>query len=111
MWRRRLVDHELVGADGDLLARFGGALELVAGLGDFLLRIALLDGRNHAAHRVELLEIIERAVLHVERQPLDEVRAAQRIDGLGHAGFVSDDLLRAQRDAHGFFRGQRQASS
>jgi hypothetical protein len=59
-----------------------GALELVAGLGDFLLRIAALDGLHHAAHGVELVEVVERALFHVERHALHEVRAAQRIDGL-----------------------------
>ena len=31
------------------------------------------------------------------RQPLDEIRAAERIDDVGDAGLVRDDLLRPQR--------------
>ena len=39
-------------------------------------------------------------------QVLDQIRAGQRIDGIGHAGFVGDDLLGAQRHAHGFLGRQ-----
>ena len=41
-------------------------------------------------------------------QALDVVAAPERVHGLRHARFVSDDLLRTQRDARGLFRGQRQ---
>ena len=34
---------------------------------------------------------------------LDKVRAAQWIDGVGHAALFGDDLLSAQRDRNGFF--------
>ena len=39
---------------------------------------------------------------------LDRVRPAQRVDGVGDAGFCGDDLLRAERDPRGFFGRQRQ---
>src|SRR6266436_8039887 len=96
------LDRELVDADDDFLVRFGGSLVLIGGLGDFLLRVAALDGFHHASHLVELVEILESACLHVERGFLDEVRAAERIDRLRDAAFVGDDLLRAKRDAGRF---------
>ena len=46
--------------------------------------------------------------LHVERQLLDEIRAAERIDHVGDAALVRDDLLRAQRERRGLGRRQRQ---
>jgi hypothetical protein len=49
-----------------------------------------------------------RALLHVERQPLDEVGPAERIDDVHDAALVRDDLLRAQRDGGGLGRRQRQ---
>ena len=41
-------------------------------------------------------------------QVLDQVRARQRIDRIGHARFVGDDLLGAQRHPHRFLGRQPQ---
>ena len=79
---------------------------LVTGLGNFFLRISALDGFDHAAHLVELIEVIEGAVFHVEGLLLDEVAAAEWIDSLGCARLEGNDLLGAQCDARSFFGGQ-----
>ena len=55
-----------------------------------------------------VVEVVLRAALHVERQPLDEIRAAERIDDAGDAALVRDDLLRAQRQRRRFLGRQRQ---
>ena len=68
-----------------LLAALDGLLEPVGALGDLPLREALLDGRDHAAHAVDRVEVRQRLGFHVARQPLDEVRAAERIDDVGDA--------------------------
>ena len=41
-------------------------------------------------------------------QSFDAISSGEGIDGLGHARFVSENLLRAQRNASGQFRWQRQ---
>src|SRR5271156_1063529 len=104
--RRLFFDGEIIHTDGDLLVGFNGALVLVAGLGNFFLRISTLNGFDHTAHLIEFLEVIEGAVFHVEGLLLDEVASAEWIDSLGHTRLESNDLLRAQRDARSFFGGQ-----
>ena len=103
-----LFDGKIIHADHDLLFGLHRALILVRSFGNFFLREAILNGLDHAAHGVEPVKVVERALLHIERELFQEVRAGQRIDGLRHAGFVGNDLLRAQRDARRFLRGQRQ---
>ena len=83
-------------------------LEAVGALGDFLLWIAALDRLHHAAHPIDRVEVRQRFLFEVVRQPLDEIRAAQRIDDVGHAGFVGDDLLRPQRQRRRFGGRQRE---
>ena len=83
----------------DALALLELALELVRSRGDLALRVALLDRRDHAAHLVDALDVLERLGLELVREPLDEVAAAERIDGVRDAALVRDDLLRAERDA------------
>ena len=88
--------------------RLDRLLEAVGRLGDLLLRIALLDRLDHPAHAVDGVEVLAGAALHVERQLLEEVRAAERIDHVGDAAFGGDDLLRPQREGCRFRGGQRQ---
>ena len=51
--------------------------------------------------------VIAGAALDFVGERFDEIRAAERIGGVGDAGFVRDDLLRAQGDRGGGFGGQR----
>ena len=50
---------------------------------------------------LDALEVAARLLLHLPRQRLDEVAAAQRIDGVGDAGLVGQHLLRAQGQRDG----------
>ena len=52
------------------------------------------------------VEVVERALLHIEGQPLHKIRSTQRVDGIGNARFIGQDLLRAQGDAGRIFRRQ-----
>src|SRR5262249_9006477 len=107
-FRLFLFDVEVVGAYDDLFVGFDGALVLVRGFGNLFLRIAVLDGAHHAAESVKFLEVVERALFHIDRQLFEEVGSAEGIDGLRDAGFVGNDLLRTQGDAGGFGGGQSQ---
>ena len=82
---------------------------MVGGFSDLFLRISPLDRLDHAAHRIEFVEVVECAPLHFEGQTFQKVRTTQRIDRLRHSRFISDDLLGAQRDACRFLgrQGQR----
>ena len=71
--RRFFFDHEFVCAHDDFFFGFGGALVLVGSFGNFFLRIAALDGFDHAAHGVELAEIVEGALFHFERQGFKKI--------------------------------------
>ena len=99
--------QKVVDADQDAFVGVDFLLVAVCGIGDFALWEAALDGVEHAAQRVNLGKVVEAALFHTIGQRFDHVAAAQRIDGVGHAALVGDDLLRSQRDAHGFFRRQR----
>ena len=65
--RRFLLDHKIVHADDDLLLSLHRSLILIGRLGNFFLWIPALDGLDHPAYRVELAEVIEGAVLHLQR--------------------------------------------
>lgn len=77
------------------------ALVAIGGFGDLALEEAALDGRQHAAHLVDLAEVGQRLLLHAIGLRLDEEGAAQRVDCVGHAGLFGNDLLRAQGDSDG----------
>src|SRR5262245_59204017 len=81
--RRLVVLDVVVDADDDLLPPLDRLLELVRRLGDLALREALLDGLDHPAHPVDDVEVVVRAALHVEGEPLEEVRPAERVDHVG----------------------------
>jgi hypothetical protein len=67
---------------------------------DAPLEPAFLGELDRAAVLVDVVDDLEDLALVLRRQALDVVRAAQRVDDVGGAGLVGDDLLRAQRDAH-----------
>ena len=98
----------LVDADDDAPARVDLGLQLVGGVGDLALGVVLLDRRDHPAELVDLGEVVVGLALELVGQRLDEVGAAERVDRVRHAGLVGDDLLGAQRDAHGLLGRQRE---
>ena len=79
----------------------------VGGFRNFALRVAAFDGLDHAAHGVDLADVIPRAALDFVGERFDEIGAAERVNRVDHAGFVGNDLLGAQGDGGGKFRGQR----
>ena len=83
------------------LVRLQLALLLVGRVGDLRLREAGLDRRDHAAHLVDLREVAPRRLLGPVGQRLDEIRSAERIDRVRHAGLLGDDLLLPQREQGG----------
>src|SRR5919204_4841476 len=91
-WYRLVLFGEVVvHADDDLLAQLDGLLEAVSALGNLSLRKASFDRLHHPAHAINPIEVLESAVLHVLREALDEIRATERINEVGHATFVRDD--------------------
>src|SRR3712207_8870382 len=52
-----------------------------------------------------------RSLLQAVGERLDEVAAAERVDGVRHARLVGDDLLRAQGDAHRLLGRERERRS
>src|SRR5271165_2956732 len=63
---RALFDHEFVDPDHYFFAGLDRALVLVGRLGDLFLRISALDRLYHAAHGIELAEVVPRAVFHLQ---------------------------------------------
>ena len=82
------------------------ALDAVGGLLDLALLEAALDGRERAAHRVDLVEVGRRGGLELVGQRLDEPGAGQRVRRLGDAGLVGDDLLGPEGEPGGLHRRQ-----
>ncbi len=77
-------------------------------VGDFLLEEARLNGRDDAANLFDALEISLGLALHLIRQRLHEVAAAERVDRVRDAGLVGEQLLCAQCKPSGSVSGQRE---
>ena len=95
--------------DADDLALLGLelALQLVGGIGDLSLRESRLEGANHATHLVDLADVGPRALLGLVGERLDEVGAAERVDGVGHARLLGQDLLLTQGEQRGILARNR----
>ena len=108
---QRVLDLDVVldvavDADHDVLL---GAVALVVAEGRLLdLVLDERDGVDRAAELVDALDQLPRAALDLGGQRLDVVGAGERVDGVGGARLVGDDLLRAQRDLGGALGGQRE---
>src|SRR5579864_7809932 len=107
---RRLVTLglEAVDPDHDLLQAVDRLLEVIGGVLDFTLHVTKLDSAQRAAEMVDLGQVSVGARLDLVGERLDEIRAGQRVDGVGHPGLVADDLLSAQGNARRFFGRQAQ---
>ena len=106
-FERLFLRDVIVHADHDFFFLVERDLIAIGGFGDFALRVAALDRGDHAAEGVDLFDVVPGAALDFVGQRFDEVGAAERIDGVGDAGFVGDDLLGAQRDRRREFGRQR----
>src|ERR1043166_1412721 len=98
--RQRLfaVLDVLVDPDVDVPPLLDVLLELIGGLRNLKLRVALFNRGNHPAAPLDLRENLFALLLHLRRHRLDEVRARERIDEIGQPCFVREDLLRPERD-------------
>ena len=100
------VGHVLVHADDDVLLLLVALLVAPGRLLD--LGADERDALHRAAHLVDLVDQRLRRLLDLVGERLDEVGAGERVDGVGGAGLVGEDLLRAQRDPRGALAGQRE---
>src|SRR5205085_5211942 len=91
-----------------LLASLDRLLILISRLLNLALREALLHRRDHAAERINLSEVVERAVFHLFGQRLDEVRTAERVNRVYDASLFRDDLLCAKRNERRLIGRQRE---
>src|SRR5215212_2127296 len=101
----RLVDV-LVDADDDVLLLLVALLVAPGRLLDLVLDER--DRVDRAAELVDLRDQLAGALLDLARERLDEVGAGERVDRVGRARLVADDLLRAQRDLRGALGRQRE---
>ena len=97
----RLIQGEVVDAHNNAVAGVYLSLILERRLRDLALEVAVLNGRDDAAHVLDLAEVGVGFFFRLVGQRLDEVAAAQRVDGVCSARLMSDDLLGAQRQARG----------
>jgi len=87
--------RKFVHAYHDALMGIGLLLVAIRGIGNFTLWKAAFDGCQHSAHLVDPREIFESAALHAVRESFNRVGPSERVDGVGDATFVRDDLLRS----------------
>src|SRR4030042_1918795 len=97
-----------VDADDALFAGVHGLLIIIGGTGDLALNVSAADRFDGPAHLVNFLEILHRPVFYAVGEGLKEIRAGERVDGIGHAAFLGDDLLGPQGDPDRLLRGQGQ---
>jgi hypothetical protein len=106
--RRRLGLGEAIDADDHPLAGLDLLRVAKRGVLDLALDEALLHGRDRAAQLVDALDQLLAARLELVGERLDEVRAAERVGGVGDAGLIREDLLGPERDSRGALSGQRE---
>ena len=104
--RRRLLvrGHELVHAHDDPAPVLELPLVAVRRLLDLVLHEA--DRGDGPTHLVDLAQVGLGLPFDLGGQALDGERPAERVDDVGDAGLVGEDLLGAERDAHGAFGRQ-----
>ena len=106
--RFRLGD-EAVHADDHALSGLDLLLVPERGLCDLALEEVLLDRSHDTAELLDPLEVLIRLPLELVRERLEEVGAAERVDGVDDTRLVRDHLLRPQREPHRLLgrQGQR----
>ncbi len=82
--QRRFVGVRVY-TDDDPLLLVDFSLVAIGGVGDLALEEANLDGGQQAAQLLDAAEVVVGFSLNAPRLRLDEVRAAQRVDGVDHA--------------------------
>src|SRR6266540_1216917 len=97
-----LVDGEIIDADDRALLVLDFPLVAVGGVRNLLLEEPFADRRDHAAEAGDAVEVAVRVLLELVRERLEEIRTAERIDGVRDAALVREDLLRPQGDPRRF---------
>jgi len=92
---RLLVHFEFVDADDDAFAVLDLTLALEGDILDLPLDPLALDGLQHATAAIDLLQYLEGVLLDPVGEVLDVVRASERVDRVGGARLVGEDLLGA----------------
>ena len=101
-----LRTHETIHAHHDAFLRLDASLGPVGRLVDLVLVEAGLDRRDGTPHRIDLLDDLDRQPFEFIGEVLDRVGAGQRVDEVGDARLVGDDLLGPQRQRGGLRRRQ-----
>src|SRR5262245_11086383 len=94
--RLGLVFDEAIDAHDHGASGFHVLLVAVGRHVDLVLHVTRLDGGEHAAAPLDLFEIAARLGFQLVGEGFQEMRAAHRVDGQGHAALVRDYLLRAK---------------
>ena len=100
------IGHIFIYADHDFFVGIQLSLKSVSSLRNFHLREALFNRRNHAAHFVNLMDVVPGFLFHFIGERFDEVGTGQGVDGIGYSRLFSQNLLRAQGDFYGMFGRQ-----
>ena len=101
-----VVNGELVDANQHASLIIDGLGVAVGSLFNLVHLEAGLDCLHRATHLVDARNVFVCQALYFVRQRLDEVRASERVGRVGNAALVANDLLRAKRNARGFFGWQ-----
>src|SRR5215208_7862942 len=80
----------------------------IGSIRNLALEESLFNGRNDPTPVFNASEIIVGFLLDAVSLRLNEETAAKRIDCIRHARLLRDDLLGAQSNSHGMFRGKSQ---
>ena len=68
----------------------------------------MLDRGDHSSHVVDLLKVVSSALREIAGQTFEEVRAGERVDVVGDAALVRDDLLSPEGQQRRLARRERE---
>src|SRR6056297_285680 len=103
---RLVVDFELVDPDDDPLAVLDLLLARIRDVLDLLLDVAGVDRSEHPAAVVDRVDDFSGLLLHVVGQRLDVVAPRQRVDSVGRARLVGEDLLGSEGGPNRLLSGE-----
>ncbi len=99
---------EVINADDDPSLLLYFVLEPHRTLMDLALEPSRFDSLHYTSYRRDFFEQLLCFPFQSIGQRLDIVRSTERVDHVGHARLVSQDLLCAERESHRRFGGQRE---
>ena len=103
--RLLLVLLKLIDAHHHCIAAFHGLLISVGGVLNLALDEPPLDSGQRTPHGIDAIDVFLSAPLDFISQLLDVIASPHRIGRVSDAGFVRDDLLRAEGQPRGFLGG------